>query len=182
MKLKESLLPEIELIQDDQLRAIVLEFVEDRPDWLCDRASTSSGKYHPESENGPGGLIRHTKAVVVVLLDLMESLPQFDEYSKERDDLIAAAIIHDLAKYENEDSKYTSFDHPLAASKIWQEVCDRRGYIDTGVKDLVERHMGRWCTSKYSRATLPTPETFNQVMLHWADYIASRKYTHITFQ
>jgi 23S rRNA maturation-related 3'-5' exoribonuclease YhaM len=100
----EALEGEVALIQKTERREAISAFLKTLPAWLLERGATSSKKYHSGRDNGPGGLIYHTRAVVRVLTTILEEFPMYD-YPESRDNLIAAAIVHDLAKYDTEGSR-----------------------------------------------------------------------------
>ena len=89
---------------------------------------------------------------------------------------------------------HTAFDHPLLMSdfilKKYGEFVEKNnmnniildlhfGTKVMAIADSVSSHMGKWNTSKYSDAVLPTPETDIQKCVHLCDYLASRK--HLIF-
>lgn len=130
------------------------------------KPASSTGKYHPPLSLGEGGLIRHTKAVVKVIYNLA-STRDFN-----RDNLVAAAILHDMHKYEN-GQPHTLHAHPFLMAKTLME----NGLND--IAYLVESHMGRWNTSKNCTTVLPIPVSEPEWLLHYADYIASRTWFRI---
>jgi hypothetical protein len=179
-RVQRALAEEVSLINDSLIRARVEEFLGIIPEWMADKAAAGSPKNHPAQDHGPGGLMRHTKTVVRVLQVLLNSLPQYDEPGS-RDHLITAAIIHDLAKYVNPDDKWTTHEHPLVVAEQFRSFCklNNIGIFGEHVADLVETHMGRWVTNSHSSTVLRAPTTFEQITLHWADYIASQKFIHL---
>ena len=133
---------ELSYIKDQNIQAIVLAALEYFADEMHKTASASStGKYHPASDNGDGGLIRHTKTVVLELVKLINKYehqgygtkalnqnqeymndenglsydaPHFDKHSDpifaHRDEMIAAAILHDMAKYPHGEEDQAKID------------------------------------------------------------------------
>jgi len=50
------------------------------------------------------------------------------------------------------------------------------------IRNAIESHMGQWNTDKrYPSVVLPKPENKYQIMIHLADYLASRKDIEIKF-
>lgn len=93
------------LIEDDDLRAFTYFILSQSHPTFWDIPSSSSGKYHPEWENGNGGLIRHIKAVMALALASMrrygyspETPSDADENAKIRDILAFAVLTHDWGK------------------------------------------------------------------------------------
>ncbi len=95
-----------------------------------------------------------------------------------------AIIMHDGLKKGNPEEEYTRFDHPLLVSKlIMENAKNLKMDIDNIRKmcSLIESHMGKWNTSKYSNIELPVPTTELQRYVHRADYLASRNYLNVSF-
>lgn len=148
------------------------------------RASSSTGKYHPECENGVEGLVRHTVRVAEIVRNLAnEVLPE------EADLFVAAALIHDTFKYLTPESEYTEFMHPKLAAdafvKYYEEECpeslDDQEHEDSCIRfiaDIVSAHHGYYNTSKYSDGVLDTPHNEEGWLLHYADYMASMKLSY----
>lgn len=162
---------EINMISDKDLAEKVEKILKGCPVRHCWEPASSSGKYHPLADLGDGGLIRHTKTVVHVLNDLIRMKPFV---TRDKDEMIAAAILHDMAKFE-ETGDHTVFEHP----KVMADKCEEEGLFN--VARMVASHMGQWNTSGRSKIVLETPQTDAQMTVHLADYIASRKYTVVEF-
>jgi len=165
-----TLAKELSLIKDIDLRAKVINVLTNE---ISERhlrmPASSTGKYHPDFSNGEGGLVRHVKAVVLLVSELSRARPDMNP-----DILIAAAILHDFRKYEGVDP-YTKHEHPATMAAL----CYQYGMPD--VARLIESHMGIWTTAKNSKIVLPRPERDDEWLLHYADYIASRKWMKISF-
>ena len=89
---------ELNYIDDNVLRKFIVYCLENAPDYFYTVPASSSGKYHPTQDLGEGGLIRHTKAVVQVAMDLIRSEQFKIEGIDEKDDIISACILHDIIK------------------------------------------------------------------------------------
>ena len=82
------------------------------------------------------------------------------------------------------EEQYTRFDHPLLVSKMIMENVSK---LEMGIDDvrkmcmLIESHMGKWNTNKYSKVELPVPTNELQRYVHRCDYLASRNYLNIKF-
>ena len=46
---------------------------------------------------------------------------------------------------------------------------------------MIESHMGRWNTDKYSKVVLPVPSDKLGRFVHMCDYLASRNYLNVKF-
>lgn len=99
--------------------------------------------------------------------------------SRERDLLRIAAIMHDSRKSggqeEYEHSKWTRFEHPLLAAKVVKETDGLNPPEKDYIAEAIESHMGQWNTDKRSSVTLPKPTNAPAMLVHLADYLASRK-------
>ena len=166
---------EINLIKDENWRAVVADYL-DRfvPAYFWMDGASSSGKYHPTFSQGEGGLVRHTKAVVMFAEELlrMSSFMYMKEHWK--DYVIIACILHDTAKYgtQDEPNKDEYRNHAPNASKAFNEYCD--GEAPELLLNAITGHMGQWSTDKDDR-----PQTPIDRCVHLADYIASRAFMDI---
>ena len=168
-------------ISRPDIREFVLECLKQAPDYFYTMPASTTGKYHPEYSLGEGGLIRHTKAAVLIAIDLL-SLNQNKELAKHRDEIISALILHDCVKKKDKNEIYTAFNHPLLACNLIREVATDLNYDDPCVDyicDLIKTHMGQWNSDKYATVTLPIPETDEQKFVHMCDYLASRKHIQV---
>ena len=177
----EHFVKEIELIKDEELRMVVYDYMSDAdyvPDYFWTDGASSSGKYHPQFSQGMGGLVRHTKAVVMFAEELLRMSSYAYMREEYKDYVIAACIIHDTVKYgwgkEIDKSKYA--DHADNAAKSFEEYC--KNYTDYTPHYLllqaVRSHMGQWSTNKEDR-----PFTSVDRCVHMADYMASRSFIDI---
>lgn len=149
--------------------------------------ASSTGKYHPAYALGDGGLVRHTIALIRFLNHMFSVNSIWAQFtSRERDLLRVSGIVHDMWKSgtqeEFENSKYTKFDHPLIAA---EHIIKMGGLPDVDLKFIahaVESHMGAFNTDKrHPDITLPEPTDKFQIILHLADYLASRKDIEMKF-
>ena len=63
---------EIALIQNEDYRNFIKDYLDNYvPDYFWEIGASSSGKYHPQFSQGKGGLVRHTKAVVLFAEELL---------------------------------------------------------------------------------------------------------------
>ena len=167
---------ELDLIRDDILRDFIREFLDKFvPDYFYVVPASSSGKYHPQYALGEGGLVRHTKACVVIAKELLQ-LEQFNKLN--RDEVISALIIHDTFK-QGLDKGHTIFEHPVFSSKaiilFAKEYHPEMLEVARSISKLVISHMGQWSTSVRSNIILPKPQTESEKFVHMCDYLASRK-------
>ena len=175
--------------ENKDVREFAEKCIDAAPQYFFEVGASSTGKYHPQYALGVGGLARHTVALVRILNHMfgVESIAnQFT--SRERDLLRVAGIAHDMQKsgtqVDFEKNKYTKFDHPLRAAKFVESIKD--DHITDGDKHYIthciESHMGAFNTDRRNPGiVLPKPEDKHQVILHLADYLASRKDLEVLF-
>jgi hypothetical protein len=173
---------ELNLIVDEDLRMAVKSYLEEEtPDYFWTDGASSSGKYHPSFSQGAGGLVRHTKAVVM----FAEELLRMSSYSYMKDEykdyVIAACLLHDTKKYgfTNEIDKSEYKNHAQNASYAFLRFCVER-FEDFNYNpsqfllNANSSHMGQWSTEKEDR-----PFTSIDRCVHMADYMASRSFIDI---
>lgn len=172
----------IDTIENEELREFAHFCIDNIPAYFWKIPASSSGKYHPVTDLGEGGLVRHSLMVYRVGLDL---LTQNDIKNTLFCDMVKfATLFHDCCKAgtQNEAAPNTVHEHPTLAvillSKIAAsfQLTDAFRAILIEICEAIESHMGRWTASKYSPIKLPTPKTKLEKLVHTADYIASRKY------
>lgn len=169
---------EIEHIQNEELRKAVSEYMTTAvPPYFFHIGASSSGKYHPQFSQGEGGLVRHTKAVVMFLDELLRLSSYAYMPEDYKDYAYAAAIMHDTCKYgfgeELDKTKYV--DHAANAAANWEEFCETMDYRPHPfIAMAIRAHMGQWTTNKDEK-----PFTNIDRVVHLADYIASRSFIDI---
>ena len=174
----ELLRRELNLIKNEALRGKVEEILRSIPECMEHKPSSSSGKYHPEFDRVDGGNINHTKAVVKVAEILMDATDYFadaETYKEVFDSVIAACILHDMMKYgtDPDEAEHTVSNHPILAAKLIEDY-------DPKIAGLIECHMGKWNGIKNEQREvvgyMPKPGNLLEVIVHFADLIASREW------
>jgi hypothetical protein len=172
---------ELSLIKSVSLRQAVYDYMNDCeyvPDYFWTDGASASGKFHPKFSHGIGGLVRHTKAVVMFAEELLRMSSYAYMREEYKDYVIAACIIHDTVKYgwgkEIDKSEYAN--HADNAAQSFAEFC--LNYTDYTPHYLllqaVRSHMGQWSTDRDDR-----PFTSVDRCVHMADYMASRSFIDI---
>lgn len=159
------------------------------PKYFWEVPASSSLKYHPAyAVTVPLGLAKHTVALVRILNHMFGVESIADQFtSRERDLLRIAGLMHDTRKSgtqeEYQRNKWTKFDHPLKAAEVIRGL---GGLPQTEIDLIVhaiESHMGQFNTSKRDPGiVLPKPEDKYQIIVHLADYLASRKDLELIFE
>lgn len=177
---------ELLCLKNVKIREYFEKAVELLPDYFFEVAASSTGKYHPDYATGEGGLVRHTKAFFAILFELLklEFIPFGED---EKDIMLGAALVHDGWKHGAEKSAYTVADHPLVATDMLSRAESLRGLLTEEQEKLcygvIAAHMGQWNSDyKSKKEILPKPTTWQEFMVHVADYLASRKYLDFKFE
>ena len=164
---------------DIKVQTILRDYLKSLPDVLAEKPASSSGKHHNPKDNAIGGLVWHTRTISRVAATLIEAMgggPQYDH-------IRIAAIIHDLGKYGRDGtSSHTVFEHPILGGEMFREFTSKKR-LDTKTRGLfadvvrlVERHHGRYVSSKYSKTVLPKAERVDELLLHFADMVSAAPY------
>ena len=173
---------EINYIKDDDKKEDIKYLINLLPDYFFSIPASSTGKYHPKFASTKNGLVKHTKVAVRIAYDLFETVNNFTE--EDKDLIIMALIMHDGLKKGMVEEEYTRFDHPLLVSKL---ILEHASELKMGINNvrricsMIESHMGKWNTNKYSKVELPIPRDEYQRYVHRCDYLASRSYLDVKF-
>lgn len=138
---------ELDLIQDKDIRAFTEKCILRTPDYFYRVPASSTGKYHPEYSLGDGGLIRHTKALIVIaqtLLNLEYNKTKFSQV--EHDCIISAGVLHDSFKHGDTETKFTVANHPMIAADHILEYAEGETELKYAkiISDMVRCHSGEW--------------------------------------
>ena len=174
---------EIDYIKDKDKQDDIKYLINLIPDYFFTIPASSTGKYHPKFASTTHGLLKHTKVAVRIAYNLFETVNNFTDDDK--DLIIMALIMHDSVKKGMVEEEYTRFDHPLLASTlIMEHAKDLKSNIDDVRKMclMIESHMGKWNTNKYSKVVLPLPKDEIGRFVHRCDYLASRSYLNVKFE
>lgn len=193
MKDKEFFKEILDTFENNDLKEFCDQCLDTIPDYFWHVGASSSGKYHPQYSLGDHGLARHTIALCRILNHMLSVDCVKNQFtSRERDLLRIAGLMHDSRKSgsqeDYEKSKYTKFDHPMLAADaiahVWNNYTGKEMTIEEAklIMDSIRSHMGQWNTDKRNPGiVLPTPQTKYQIILHLADYLASRKDIEVLF-
>ena len=180
------LLPDIEKIENPVLRQITtdaLKIATDRNPYFLTAPSSESGKYHPEDECAPGGLILHTRRAVAWGLEICRA---WDMSPAERDQVVAALVLHDAGKRPKDDIAAPYLEHPeraveyfLAAVFPMASAGNGTNYSKadllavTAIAGAIRLHMGPWTDERHRQPLA----CYNEVerAVYTADYCASRR-------
>lgn len=140
------------------------------PPFFWTEPASSSGKYHPASSLGRGGLVKHTKQVFWIAKTILDSQMFTVAYPQS---VLAACLLHDGWKYT--DSK--SFTLKFHATRAVQELRNHasslissRDWFDVMLSCILT-HNGRFTKEWDGSKLLPEAR-----IVHIADYVASRPF------
>jgi len=184
-RLLKELETELNKIKNPELKILTKQILLDCSDFNCDMGASSSGKYHPEFDLGPGGLIRHTKTTCRSIETIMKMWPQYD--GTNWDIPYISMILHDMCKYTKLNQEHSHQDHPLLmAEKIRSFKPTSQGDWFLDYKELaenlekiaqnVETHMSRWDTDRDENKIGEKPKNMENAFCAIADMISSQKY------
>ena len=81
--------------------------------------------------------------------------------------------------------KYTREDHPIIASDFVKNTLELQGIISDEyikiVADNILTHMGQWRFSKSGQELMPAPTSKMQKLVHFIDYVSSRRFLECNF-
>ena len=168
---------EIELIQSEDYRMFVRNYLDNVcPKYFWEIGASSSGKFHPQFSQGEGGLVRHTKAVVMFAEELLRMSSYMYMSDEHKDYVIMASILHDTCKYgEYKFDKAEYKDHAKIAEKLVHDAWEQYfGYRPSEFfLSAIRCHMGQWSERE------DRPFTNIDRCVHMADFLASRNFIDI---
>lgn len=180
MNEQDQLIASISLIKNELVATFTHAVISNVPEkfWLIPASST--GKHHPEQSNGEGGLVRH---VLATLYFAREFFTCYNCTQDEQDIINAALILHDIGKAMDE-------PHDIVAATNLRWLYKDQKLVSPmilAVIDGVRWHMGKWATGstdchedERGNKTFPTSFTKTSMIVHLADYAASRKRVNLT--
>ena len=171
--------PCLEKFETEEMRLYCEDMIKQIPDYIFEMPSSTSGKYHNQTQCLPHGQIYH----VVMFAEIMNyrlSLKGNKEKFKsptQRDAMRCTPIFHDALKCGLNGSTFSVHEHPMLAGQ-WVRETKVEHDIDDKIKEAIarmcERHSGEWTTSKKSSIVLPEPENAMELFVHECDYLSSR--------
>ena len=169
---------EINLIQSEDMRMFTKWYLDEKvPKYFWEIGASSSGKFHPQFSQGVGGLVRHTKAVVMFAEELLRMSSYAYMKEEYKDYVILACIVHDTCKYGkvNYDKTAYSAHAKNAADLVYESWVEYYGENPSEfLLNAIISHMGQWTENKDER-----PFTSVDRCVHMADYMASRSFINI---
>jgi len=176
---------ELGMIKSDSIMNFTIKCLVNAPDYFWEVPSSSTGKYHPAQSNGPGGLVRHTRAVVYFANKLCEV---YSICGADRDLALAASILHDITKYGIPKQRYTTKTHGHEAGYFIEDLANQGQPIISSdqlrrLVQAVSNHFGKWTVVPSGAAPLRFPEAFSDIdmVVHLADVVSAQKEVSLGF-
>ena len=168
----ERLKDEINSIKDEKIRKLTIYLLELAPKTFWTHAASSSGYHHPPQSNGEGGLVQHTKMICSMVPIICRA---YDMKHEERDEIMCAALLHDIHKH--------SYTHAIDTSnwmysdeillKIRESNPDVLVQSYGRIADMIKMHMGRWTKVPHSKGI--EKYTTQEWILHLADMVVTNQ-------
>ena len=163
---------EIALIKDLKIQEFVKATLNNTPDYFFVAQASSTGKYHPPCTNKVGGLLVHVKRAIYIVNRLCDG---WGIANLDKDIVLAATILHDIAKTPHNDPKYTYADfenHPINASKYFGTISLDSNII-LNITTCIANHMGLWTPASIKKSI--KDYSLLELIVYTADYIATTK-------
>lgn len=168
---------EINLIKNEDYRKFIEFYLNECvPSYFWEIGASASGKFHPQFSQGNGGLVRHTKAVVMFAEELLKMSNYMYMSEEHKDFVIMACIVHDTCKYgKYEYDKVEYKNHSVNASELLNDYWYKYFGIQASefLLSAIRCHMGQWSERENK------PFTNIDRCVHMADYMASRNFINI---
>lgn len=179
--MKQKFKDEVKKINNQEIRDFTLKALDLFPEPFWNIPASSTLKYHPVKANEEGGLCWHTLAALRIYDDFLQNEVITGYLTPEQKDICRSAlIIHDCCKLGLDGKRrYTDHNHPLLVSNLLASVETFSPYKEL-ILDAVASHMGPWRKGKDPNdSLLPECKGLMQKIVHFADYMASRRYIDI---
>jgi 23S rRNA maturation-related 3'-5' exoribonuclease YhaM len=166
---------EIGLINNSTIKNIVKEIFDYAPEYFWTCPASSTGKHHPMDERGEKGTIIHVHKVVKIGNDLCTA---FKIEGNQRDIVLAALLLHDICKfgYPNNTGSLIMGHGNLVANVAKAAKISENSFYLSDILCLISTHMGRW------DVPFKPPSELLPMIVHMADFIASREYISIKME
>ncbi len=158
---------ELALIGDLDVQAWTVLSLKQAPGYFWYAPASMTGKYHPVCSNGKAGLIIHTKRVVYFADKICFA---WGIINQNRDIVLSACILHDIAKPMPGQSYQLHTNHPINALAY---LAKGDSYFIKTVKECIQWHMGRFSPRSIVKAM--GDFTLLELTVYTADYLSSRK-------
>lgn len=170
---------ELAKIENSEILSFTEIVLKNAPDSFFNYPASSTGKYHPVTSLGSGGLIVHTKEVFWIANTILDT--QLDIFNNcNKDIVLSSCLLHDIYKYG--DNNYHMMKNHGSSAVWWIEclpdveqffsVYDKyhlpKWYLH--ILNCIHAHHGRFSTEWGDTYTI------EMAIVHISDYLASRKF------
>lgn len=171
--------PYLEKFETEEMRLYCEDMIEQIPDYIFEIPSSTSGKFHNQTQCLSHGQIYHIVMFAEVMnyrLGLKYNQLKFNS-PELRDAMRCTPFFHDAIKCGLKGSAFSVHNHPMLAgqwvreTKVDHDISDELKEI---IARMCERHSGEWTTSKKMKLVLPEPENDMEMFIHECDYLSSR--------
>lgn len=171
--------------ETDIFRNYYMDMVAEIPDYIFIMASSTSGKFHNETQCQTYGQIYHEYMFDSILNHRLRLKGNQEKYNKPetRDAMRCVPTFHDAVKCGWNGSKYTVQDHPLLAAE-WVRTTKVEHDIPYEYKEMIagmcEAHSGQWNTTRGGKpielngVVMPEPRNEMEFFIHECDILSSR--------
>lgn len=165
--------------ETEVFREYFLDMVAEIPDYIFTMPSSTSGKFHNETQCQQYGQIYHIYMFDSILNHRLRLKMNKELYPtlEERDAMRCVPVFHDAIKCGLNGSKYTVQDHPLLAAKWVMEtktVHDIPNEFKQIIANMCESHSGEWNKSRSGQVIMSEPRNPREFFIHECDILASR--------
>ena len=171
--------PLLKNFETDEYRDYCNDMIAEIPDYIFTMPSSTSGKYHNQTQCQQFGQIYH----IYMFASIMEHLLRLEhnrfiyDVPEIRDALRCVPIFHDAIKCGWNGSQYTVQDHPILArdwvlnTKVEHDINKEEKQFIAG---CCEAHSGQWNTNRSGDVIMKKPENDGERFVHECDILASR--------
>jgi hypothetical protein len=176
---------ELDFIKSPNIRLFAETAIGTLPDYIFTVSSSSTNKYHPQFALGEGGLIKHMRACARFAMECFRLEWYNDFTNDEKDLIITALLIHDGAKSGIPQTQWTTVDHPIVICNYLRSQDSLRNIIQDEQFEFILSgilsHMGAWNKDRSKNEIMPKPKTKSEKLIHWIDYVCSRRCLEMNF-
>lgn len=165
--------------ETQEFKDYYLDMSENIPDYILAMPSSTSGKYHNETQCQPHGQLYHIfmfHSILEHLLRLKHNKERFGS-PEERDAMRCVPAFHDAVKCGWNGSQYTVQNHPKLAAE-WVMSTKVGHDIDPKWKQMIaamcEAHSGEWNKDRSGNVIMAEPANDREFLIHECDILASR--------
>jgi len=161
------------------IKEYFFEMVEHIPDYIFTMPSSTSGKFHNETQCKTYGQLYHVFMFASVLEHRLRLKWNKERFSSPeiRDCMRCVPVFHDAVKCGWNGSKYTVQDHPMLAAE-WVRGTKVENDIPNELKEMIadmcEAHSGEWNKSRTGKEIMPEPRNEMEFFIHECDILSSR--------